>query len=202
MPANVTPAEQLMIDQLLTKQVTVKRGQYLQSEGQPFSEVYVVKAGAFKAETCDQSTISIRAFFMPGEFLGLDAIAPKQYLHSFKALENSTVCAMSYQDLLNLMQKIPTLQEHFIQIMSRAISMRSARLLHHHTAQERLMLFFKRMSDYNQSRGFCTTEFNLPMSRKDLANYLDLATETISRLFAQLVDKGLIEVDHKRVKVL
>ena len=109
MPANVTPAEQLMIDQLLTKQVTVKRGQYLQSEGQPFSEVYVVKAGAFKAETCDQSTISIRAFFMPGEFLGLDAIVPKQYLPSFKALENSTVCAMSYQDLLNLMQKYHSL---------------------------------------------------------------------------------------------
>lgn len=201
-PANVSVAEQVLIDQLLKKHENLKRGEYLQQEGDVFSQVYVVKSGAFKAENKDGSDVSISGFYLPGEFMGLDAIANKQYLSSFKALESSSVCVLSYDDLLSLMQQIPTLQEHFIQIMSRAISLRSAKLLQHHTAQERLMLFFKRLSDYNIGRGFSGSEFTLPMSRKDIANYLDLATETISRLFAQLVEQKVIEVDHKRVVLL
>ncbi len=40
------------------------------------------------------------------------------------------------------------------------------------------------------------------MSRQDIASYLALAPETISRLFARLRDDGLIEVERKRLRIL
>jgi len=45
-------------------------------------------------------------------------------------------------------------------------------------------------------------DFYLPMSRQDIASYLALAPETISRLFARLRDDGLIEVERKRLRIL
>jgi CRP/FNR family transcriptional regulator len=45
------------------------------------------------------------------------------------------------------------------------------------------------------------TEFNLTMPRQDIANYLGLAVETVSRLFAHLQDEEIIEVDRRRVNI-
>ena len=43
---------------------------------------------------------------------------------------------------------------------------------------------------------------SLPMSRRDLANYLGLAIETVSRLFSRLGELGVISVERKTVRIL
>jgi len=44
--------------------------------------------------------------------------------------------------------------------------------------------------------------FELPMSRRDLANYLGLVIETVSRLFSRLSELGVIEVRRKTIRIL
>ncbi|MEJ2440151.1 MAG: helix-turn-helix domain-containing protein, partial [Gammaproteobacteria bacterium] len=51
-------------------------------------------------------------------------------------------------------------------------------------------------------RGFSSTEFNLPMSRNDIANYLGLAVETVSRIMTHLQDDGMIHVERRFVSIL
>ena len=51
-------------------------------------------------------------------------------------------------------------------------------------------------------RDLSATEFNLPMSRQDIGNYLGMAIETVSRLFAQFQDRKLLEVRRRQVKIL
>jgi CRP/FNR family transcriptional regulator len=53
-----------------------------------------------------------------------------------------------------------------------------------------------------QDRGFSAREFQLSMSRGDIANHLGLAVETVSRLFTRFQDEGLIATDHKAVSLL
>jgi CRP/FNR family transcriptional regulator len=48
-------------------------------------------------------------------------------------------------------------------------------------------------------RGFSPVHFNLAMSRTDIANYLRLAAETVSRVLKRFVEDGLIEVDRRAV---
>ena len=45
-------------------------------------------------------------------------------------------------------------------------------------------------------------EFILAMSRRDIASYLRLATETVSRVLARFQQRGLIKVDRKQVRIL
>ena len=49
--------------------------------------------------------------------------------------------------------------------------------------------------------GFSATEFSLPMSRTDIANYLSLAVETVSRIFSRLQREGVISVERNAVSV-
>ena len=67
------------------------------------------------------------------------------------------------------------------------------------TAEERLAAFFLSMSTRYKFRGLSATNFNLPMSRQDIGNYLGLALETVSRLFAHFQEEGLLKVNRREV---
>jgi len=58
------------------------------------------------------------------------------------------------------------------------------------------------LSNRYKRRGFSATDFHLSMSRQEIASYLGLAEETVSRLFGRLQEQGLIEVLRKRVHLL
>ncbi len=55
---------------------------------------------------------------------------------------------------------------------------------------------------HHRADGLSATEFNLPMSRQDIGNYLGLAIETVSRLFAQFQDKGILKVNRRQIVIL
>jgi CRP/FNR family transcriptional regulator len=48
-------------------------------------------------------------------------------------------------------------------------------------------------------RGYSETHLTLAMSRRDLANYLRLATETVSRVFSRFEKEKLLSVDRREV---
>ena len=69
------------------------------------------------------------------------------------------------------------------------------------TAEERLASLLLRISAQFSQRNFSAREFNLSMSRTDIANYLGLAVETVSRLFSRFQSEGLLTVDRKHVVI-
>lgn len=197
-----TEEEKLHLEKLIEKQVLIAKGMAVCEQGEAFDGLFVVRSGAFKAVSQDGEDEMVSAFYLPGEFFGIEAISDSIYPTSVIALEDSSVCVLSFDKLLDLMRVLPVMQKHFIRLLSQKVSESNYSLLHHHTAEERLMVFLRRLSNHFEKRGFSGTEFNLPMPRKDIANYLDLANETISRLFASLQEKGVLEVDHKTIRVL
>ena len=74
-------------------------------------------------------------------------------------------------------------------------------LLGKRNAEERLASFILSLSSRYKKRGLSPDEFYLPMSRQDIGNYLGLAIETVSRLFARFQDEGILAVDRKLVTI-
>jgi len=74
-------------------------------------------------------------------------------------------------------------------------------LLAKKTAEQRLAWFLIQLSDYLRNRGLCGTEFSLPMSRTDIANYLGLAMETVCREFAKLKDRNILQFERRSVTI-
>ncbi|MNC70056.1 Transcriptional activator protein Anr [compost metagenome] len=66
-------------------------------------------------------------------------------------------------------------------------------------AAERLAAFLLELSQRFLLRGYSAQNFILPMSRCEIANYLGLTSETVSRLFTRYRDRGLVEIRGREV---
>ena len=77
-------------------------------------------------------------------------------------------------------------------------------LLGRKNAAERLASFFVMLLERKERvSGRSETGFDLPMSRLDIADYLGLTKERVSRMLAQLRDRGLIRLESQdRIQVL
>lgn len=65
-----------------------------------------------------------------------------------------------------------------------------------------MSLFLHSLSERLEHAGYNGSEFRLSMSREDIASYLGLALETVSRLLTRLADDGVIAVERRRLRIL
>ena len=70
------------------------------------------------------------------------------------------------------------------------------------SADERLAVFLLNLSQRFLARGFAPSDFHLRMTRGEIASYLGLKMETVSRLFSQFRDEGFIAVQQKHIRIL
>lgn len=199
-PLGLTIQELSKLDTLIHQQSVLKKGATLFKQGSPFKGFFVVRSGSFKyVSQPPGADPSIIAFYMPGDFFGLDAIHNEQHPATAQALEDSSVCIISFDELMRLTREIPKLQQHLMNIVSQKCAQDINKLQRHHTAEQRLAQFLLNIAEQFERRGYAANEFQLSMSRKDIANYLDLADETISRLFKLFQDRGWLKTQHKVV---
>jgi len=69
-------------------------------------------------------------------------------------------------------------------------------------ADERLAAFVLNVACRFADRGFDVAAIRLPMSRPEIASYLGLTPETVSRLFSRFHQQGLIDVSARTVRIL
>jgi CRP/FNR family transcriptional regulator len=195
-------AEVTRMDSLVTQAAPLHEGDHLYRVGDAFKAVYVVRAGSFKSYTVDsEGREHVLGFHLPGEILGLEAIYPEHHVCNAVALDTASVCVLPYDQLMALSGEISGLRTQLFRHMSKDIS-DAAALAGDFTAEERVAAFLLGLSKRFQQRGFSPREFNLTMSRRDIANYLRLAPETVSRVFARFEKDKLLAVDRREIRLL
>ncbi len=139
----------------------------------------------------------ITGFAGPGSFLGL--AANKYYAFGAEAMDPMRICRFSRSDMTALLEDFPALEQRLLAVACSelALAQEQMLLLGRKTARERLASFLVNrvaatphcphppMSSQPQS-------LNLPMSRADIADYLGLTIETVSRTFSKLRAEQLI----------
>ena len=142
-------------------------------------------------------------FSMSGELIGLDGISSGLHTCDAVALEDSEVCELPFDRMEDLTQEIPSLQTHFYRLMSREIVRDQGvmLLLGNMKSEERIAAFLLNLSQRLQKRGFAATDFILRMSREEIGSYLGLKLETVSRNLSKFHQSGLINVDHKHIRI-
>jgi CRP/FNR family transcriptional regulator len=133
----------------------------------------------------------------------MDGLAGGHYASASVALETTSVCELPYEQLTVLCSELPGVHDQLMRIVGKEITtdQQMLMLLGKRNAEERLASFLLSLSTRYQRRGLSATEFNLPMSRQDIGNYLGLAIETVSRLFARFQDDEVLAVDRKLITI-
>lgn len=205
LPLAVAPAQLDELDEIIRRGRPLKRGEHLFRAADDFNSVFAVRSGALKTYVIDEDGIEqVTGFYLPGEILGMDGISTARHVSNAKTLETASVCEIPFHGLEDLSQRIPSLQHHFFSLMSREI--RSDRELHmllgKKHAEERVAALLLSLATRQQQRGLSGHRLRLPMSRYDIANYLGLAVETVSRIFTRFQHQQWLRVDGREVEIL
>lgn len=204
-PMGVSDQELDALERIINRRRPLQRGEYLYRPGDRMQALYAVRAGSVKTSSIsDDGLEQVTGFHLPGELLGLDAISDGIHPCTARALETTSVCEIPYDRLEDLAGQVPGLQRQLFRIMSREIQFDEhlMTLLGKKSSEARLAAFLLSLSKRFGERGFSRQEFNLTMSRNDIANYLGLAVETVSRLFTRFQQLGLLEVNRKLVQLI
>jgi CRP/FNR family transcriptional regulator len=169
--------------------------------GDPLEALFVIRSGTIKSyHLTREGTEQVTGFWLPGEIVGFDAMATGVHPSSALSLERTSVCTIPFNAFEELAGQIPGLTHRFTRMVGRYIVAEQDLLLlrGRDTADERLALFLLNFSNRLQQRGYSGTEFNLSMPRRDIAKYLGLAVETVSRTLTRFRLSGLIQVERRK----
>jgi CRP/FNR family transcriptional regulator len=177
-------------------------GDRIFSEGDPFDAIAAVRAGTVKTCVTERDGHEhVLGFHFPGEVIGLNAIDGHRYPCDAVALDTVMLCRFSFPKMSMLAARVPGLQRELFRLLSRDIG-RAALLSGDWTADQRVAAFLVGVSRRLAARGFSANRFQLTMARADIANYLRLAPETVSRVLRRMQDTGLLAVDRREVQLL
>ena len=204
LPGALGADDLVRIDNLVYARRRLKKGEALYQAGTGFNGLYAVRSGSFKASLIDNDgREQVTGFFMGGELLGLDGLGSGNYHAAAVALEDSEVCVLPYALIEEMAREVPALQRQLHAVLAREIVRDHGvmMLLGTMRAEQRLATFLLNLSGRFLRRGYSASEFRLRMTREEMGSFLGLKLETVSRLFSQFHDAGLIEVEHRHVRI-
>lgn len=176
-------------------------GEHIFREGDPFEAIAAVRAGTVKTYVIDRDGREhVLGFHLPGEVIGLNAIDGDHYPCNAVALDTVMLCRFSFPKIAVLAARVPGLQRQLFRLLSRDIG-RAALLAGDWSADQRMAAFLVSLSRRLAARGFSPNRFQLTMARTDIANYLRLAPETVSRVLKRFQQDGLLSVDRRELEL-
>ncbi len=168
-------------------------------EGESAEHLYRVVSGAVRiCKLMSDGRRQISAFYLPGDTFGLETDGI--HIFSAEAVSDCELLLVKRGPFVAAAMRNPgAIAELWSQTMDH---LRRAQhhmlLLGRKNAQERIAAFLLELAE----RLCCAGELRLPMSRQDIADYLGLTIETVSRTLTQLERDGLIEIPVSRQIVL
>ena len=182
----------------------LKSGKKLFWQNGPASRFYLILEGCLKETYVDQTGYeSIVEFYYCNEFIGLESLGEHTYKNTAEAITTSWVSGIPCPDLKNnLFKNAPELEHSVWGLMGDAITAarRHVRLLKLSTADQKLANFLLARCE-RSGRVFPTT-VHMPMARQDIASYLKMSAETLSRLFKRFESRGLIRGTKRHVEII
>ena len=165
---------------------------------------YLVREGALKTVTLARDgEEQVLAFHLPGEMVGLDAMATGRHRCDAVALGETEVCELSFPALQARAAQRPVLQAQLYRAIGLGVNrdQEHVEMLIRRQASDRIALFLHGIAERTRPIGEAATQLTLPMSREDIARFLGLALETVSRGFTRLQDDGVIGVAGRHIDI-
>jgi CRP/FNR family transcriptional regulator len=220
LPAGLSPAELERFDALVQQRRAIRRGDSAFRAGDEFTSLVAVHSGSFKTSVAYEGREQVTGFPMAGALLGLDAISTGVQRCSAVALEDSQVCMLRFDVLERASRKWQWLQCMLHRVLSREIVRQRSLIVWLGALQshQRVAAFLCDLSRIEAAPSSSTgaaargpdtaarrpssKALVLRMSRAEIGSYLGLKLETVSRAMTHLQQLGLLDVRHRRVRIV
>ena len=166
-------------------------------EDDPVTALYIVQSGAVKTEMATGSDEShVSGFYFTAEMIGLESLGQERYGYNAIALTDTVVCRLSADKLTKKGSRALALQHRINELVGKKLREIDSHL--YHTRQlntdQRLLGFLQMVCSKNGVIDQHEVKrFELPMAKSDIANYLGMSAESLSRAFRRLEKKEIIK---------
>src|SRR3954464_6272153 len=168
---------------------TYKKGSEIYGEKEPADYVYQVKAGAVRSyKLLSDGRRQIGAFHLAGDIFGLENGSEHRF--TAEAVVDTTVRLVRRQSLELVAEGDAMVARNLLSMTTNNLQHAEDHmlLLGRKTSLERVAAFLLEMDKRLTAAGILA----LPMSRRDIADYLGLTLETVSRALSRLHDLGIL----------
>ena len=164
----------------------------------------MIESGGFKIMTprCGHAA-HISGFRMPYDNVGARALSGGRYAFTAQALSRSTVCRFPLDCLREAQLRQPALAPGLLQAIAHQTGQAQRQITRIDLrAIARFGLLIKDISIHHKKQNLSGTEFQLPMPRTAISDFLALAPETISHLIGSFTAKKILIFGNKTVRLL
>lgn len=178
-------------------------GQSIIQDGDPADWVYIITAGHLKLyKLLIDGRRQITGFLAPGDIAGI--YADDTYSYSAEAIGQVALCRIPRKKMNALSRELPGLPHRMLSMVSHDLAEAQSHLLllGRKNARERLssfLLAFAGRRDQSAHAPSGALRINLPMTRADIADYLGVTIETVSRAISELKRDGIIVLRHRNL---
>ncbi|MCC5857629.1 MAG: helix-turn-helix domain-containing protein [Ectothiorhodospiraceae bacterium] len=178
----------------------LQRGEHLFHAGENIESPHLIIAGVLKSYVTDENGEEcIIGFHMPGDVVGFEPLVGRKTYCSTMALDTTKVLPLPHlgspePDTVNR----PDLMTEMYREILRLVHLLQ---MDRGSTEGRVARFLLDYSELQAQRGCSRRSFVLPMARYDLARYLGLATETVSRVLSRFRDRGWLSVDNNHITI-
>ena len=186
-------------------QFRLASGQPLFHEGDPATRVFTLTRGSLKLyKLLPDGRRQVTGFMQPGDFLGITV--DDEHAFSAEALESSQLCAFPRSRFDDFSDRNGEMERELyrLAVNELAAAQQQMVLLGRKTAAERFASFIVALAArHERTHGGQARFVSLPMSRSDIADYLGLTKETVSRVLALLKQRRLVRLEAiDRIEIL
>lgn len=179
----------------LAERISIPAGEALTREGDPARHLYNITSGSVRVfKLMADGRRQITGFLFAGDFLGLTA--GDAFAFSAEAIEPVTLCRFKRPEYRTLVKQLPALEAALLDRANHELAAAHNQmvLLGRKTAQERIATFLLELPAKDPARPGGANLVRLPMSRSEIADYLGLTIETVSRVLTRLKTEGLVRL--------
>ena len=191
------------LNEIVTRR-QIETGNRLFVEGDRAGHYFVVTEGCIMVfKEAHDGRRQITGFLYPGDFLGLNHMG--RFSYTAEAISDTIVCEYPIDKLTRLFRDFPEMEHWMLQHCSNELASAHDQmfLLGRKNATEKIATFLWFLLQRIRFRNADATAVNLPMSRRDIADYLGLTVETVSRTITRMRVAGTIKtVGNEVIEIL
>lgn len=179
----------------LAEHLSFEPGRALIREGDPARHVFNITSGSVRVfKMLRDGRRQITGFLFCGDFLGL--ATDDTYVFSAEAIEPATACRFRKPDYRALIRETPSLETALLARANHELAAAQDQmlLLGRKTALERVATFLLDLPSHDPARPTAAGQICLPMTRSEIADYLGLTIETVSRVVTRLKTASVIRL--------